>query len=55
MEKLAVDIGELLFELSFPGGVVEALMTSTPVAPRKKAYEPVTKRLPAKRRNDDKG
>ena len=38
LERLGYDIGELLFDLSFPGGLFESLLTAQPIPPRSKKY-----------------
>jgi len=39
LERLANDIGELLFDLSYPGGLFESLLTARPIPPRSKKYK----------------
>jgi hypothetical protein len=48
LKRLGDDIGELLFDLSFPGGLFEALLGARPIPPRSKKYKSVLNEPPAK-------
>lgn len=50
LTKLGSEIGELLFELSFPGGLMESLLAARPIPPRSKKYKSALNDVPRKRK-----